>query len=180
MSEELVTVLTSKIAEERLHAIVAKRPLFPFFSTTVSILGSRMVHYPYWCVSLEATATQKLKKNQTLKLLVTVDAVTGDVGYAKSLPEGSQVPEGSVPDKLKVRVTRNEAWKKAEDFALDLFMRKIFFLKEVSNQIKETHLIYYPYWVVDLQKGGETSRRSVDAIHGEVNNRVVRLLEEEE
>jgi hypothetical protein len=180
MSEESVTVLRSKIGEERLHAIVAKRPLFPFFSSTVSILGSRTVHYPYWCVSLEATAIQKLRKDHTVKLLVTVDAVTGDTGYGKSIPEGSQVPEGSVPDTIKVRVTRNEAWKKAEDFALDLFMRKIFFLKEVSREIKETRLIYYPYWVVDIQKGGETSRRAVDAIHGEVNNKVVHHLEEEE
>jgi hypothetical protein len=78
MSEESVTVLTSKIVEERLPAMAAKRPLLPFFPSTVSILSSRMVHYPYWCVSLEATALQKLRKDQTMKLLVTVDAVTGD------------------------------------------------------------------------------------------------------
>jgi hypothetical protein len=180
MSEESVTVLTSKIVEERLPAMAAKRPLLPFFPSTVSILSSRMVHYPYWCVSLEATALQKLRKDQTMKLLVTVDAVTGDTGYAKSIPEGTEVPEGSIPGRLTVRITRNEAWKKAKDFALDLFMRKIFFLKEVSSEIKETRLIYYPYWVVDIQKGGETARRAVDAIHGELSNKVIHHLEEEE
>lgn len=177
MTEDSVTVLKSEIEEEGLLAIVAKRPLFSFFRSPVSILGSQKIYYPYWCVSLEATALQKLKKDQTVKLLVTVDGVTGDVGYAKSIPEGSQAPEEGVRDRLKLRVSKDEAWQKARDFALDLFMRKIFFLKEVSSTIKETSLIYYPYWVVDVEKGSERFRRAVDAIHGELSTKVVHQLE---
>ena len=177
MTEDSVTVLKSEIEEEGLSAIVAKRPLFPFFRSPVSILGSRKIYYPYWCVSLEATARQKLRKAQTVKLLVTVDGVTGDVGYAKKIPEGSQATRGTVRGRLELRVSKDEAWQKARDFALDLFMRKIFFLKGVSSTIRETSLIYYPYWVVDIQKGSERFRRAVDAIHGELSNKVIHQLD---
>lgn len=176
MTEDSVTVLKSKIEEEGLSAIVAKRPLLSFFRSPVSVLGSRKVYYPYWCVSLEATASQKLRKAQTVKLLVTVDGVTGDVGYAKKIPEGSQAPAEGVRGRLKLRISKDDAWQKARDFALDLFMRKIFFLEEVSSEISETNLIYYPYWVVDLQKEGKRFRRAVDAIHGELSNKVIHQL----
>lgn len=177
MTEDSVTVLKSEIEEERLPAIVAKRPLFPFLRSTATVLGSRMVYYPYWCISMEATASQKLRKAQTVKLFVTVDGVTGEVGYAKRIPEGSRATEASILGRLKHGVSKDEAWQKARDFALDLFMRKIFFLKEVSSTIRETSLIYYPYWVVDIQKGSERFRRAVDAIHGELSNKVIHQLD---
>lgn len=177
MPENVVFVLTSKIMEERLPAIVAKRPLFPFFRRISNIIGFRKIYYPYWCISLEATAAQKFRRDQTLKLLVTVDGMTGDVGYAKSIPDGAEAREESLRDRMKVKVTQNEAWEKAKDFALRLFMRKVFFLKEVLSEIKETRLVYYPYWIVEVQKNHERFRRVVDAIHGEFNDRIIHLLE---
>ena len=175
----MVTVLTSKIGEERLYAIVIKRPLFSFRSSKVNILGSQMIHYPYWCVILRATATQRLGKDQTSRLLVTVDAVNGDVGHAKNIPEGSETREEGIQGRLKVEIGRDVAVAKAKNFALDVFMKKFFLLKEVSSEIENVRLVYYPYWVVDVQIRHKRFRRAVDAIHGEFNDRVAYLLKEE-
>jgi hypothetical protein len=181
MSEALVTVLTSKISEERLLVIVNKRPLLSFRRPKATVIARAKVHHPYWCVALESTARQKVAKNKTLKLLVTVDAVTGDAGLAKSIPEGSEVSEETVQGRLEMYTNQGEAWKKAEDVALGIFMKKIFFLEGVSSEIKYTRLIYYPYWVVTIQKeNGETFRKAIDAIHGEPNHKLLYLLDREQ
>jgi hypothetical protein len=179
MSENLATVLTPKISEERLRAIIAQRPLSLFRRGETSILGYRMVYYPYWCVTLQATGAQKFGKDRTLKLLVTVDAVNGDVGYAKSIPEGAQTSEESFGEKIKVRIGRDAALDKSRDFALGIFMRKIFLLKSVSSQVLETCLVYHPYWIVDVRKSGQRLLKAVDALHGEMYPRVVSLLQKD-
>ena len=83
-------------------------------------------------------------------------------------------------DTISVFTGQGEAWKRAEDFALQLFMKKMFFLESVSNEIQDTRLVYFPYWVVELQnKNGGTFRKAIDAIHGEPNNRLLFLMERE-
>jgi hypothetical protein len=178
MSKNQVTVLVTKIGEERLLALVAKRPLFSFRTSKVSILASQKIYYPYWCVSLTSTALQKLVKDQTVKLLVTIDAVNGDVGHAKKIPEGSEMNEDRLQGRLKTKVGREGAVAKAKDFALELFMKKFFLLKEVSSEIEDVRLVYYPYWLVDVQKEDGKVWRAIDAIHGEFNDRVAHLIKE--
>jgi hypothetical protein len=179
MVKDSVIVLKSNVMEEGLRNLVAKKPLFAFRPFRVTILHSQMVHYPYWCVILRATATQRVVKDQTLKLLVTVDALNGDVASAKKIPEGSEMQEESVPGRLRPKVDQGVAVAKAKEFALDLFMKKFFLLKEVSSEVEKVRLVYYPYWVLDIEKGDERFRRAVDAIHGEFNDRVAQVFKDE-